>query len=184
MSTKTAGICASPERNPVYRGPYSNPYSNPYSASYPAAAPPLSAPNYPTISRPLYAALDTRWMKATSVWVSSPKASRLLYAGKATFLSSKSSPVVSRKPLCLCHVHLCIHLSILSIIYVFIIYLCLQLYLTSIYLKTKLSVFLFNNKYTWSNILSESQREGSKDLKRTSFLEPSASHTLEWNVCS
>lgn len=34
-----------------------------------------------------------------------------------------------------------------------------------------------------SNILSESER-GSKDLKRTSFLEPSASHTLEWNVCS
>ncbi|XP_027391439.1 fibulin-5-like isoform X2 [Bos indicus x Bos taurus] len=50
---QNGGYLCIPRTNPVYRGPYSNPYSNPYSASYPAAAPPLSAPNYPTISRPL-----------------------------------------------------------------------------------------------------------------------------------
>lgn len=50
---QNGGYLCIPRTNPVYRGPYSNPYSNPYSGPYPAAAPPLSAPNYPTISRPL-----------------------------------------------------------------------------------------------------------------------------------
>uniref|UniRef100_A0A2K6KYC5 Fibulin-5 n=1 Tax=Rhinopithecus bieti TaxID=61621 RepID=A0A2K6KYC5_RHIBE len=50
---QNGGYLCIPRTNPVYRGPYSNPYSTPYSGPYPAAAPPLSAPNYPTISRPL-----------------------------------------------------------------------------------------------------------------------------------
>lgn len=50
---QNGGYLCIPRTNPVYRGPYSNPYSNPYSGPYPAAAPPVSAANYPTISRPL-----------------------------------------------------------------------------------------------------------------------------------
>ncbi|EHA99983.1 Fibulin-5 [Heterocephalus glaber] len=50
---QNGGYLCIPRTNPVYRGPYSNPYSTPYSGPYPAAAPPVSASNYPTISRPL-----------------------------------------------------------------------------------------------------------------------------------
>lgn len=50
---QNGGYLCIPRTNTMYRGPYSNPYSTSYSGPYPAAAPPLSAPNYPTISRPL-----------------------------------------------------------------------------------------------------------------------------------
>lgn len=70
---------------------------------------------------------------------------------------------------CLSIIHLCICLS------------AFRSYLSSICLKTKIMFSLFDNKYVWSDAVSESQRE---DLETTSFLESSALLTLEWNLCS
>lgn len=71
--------------------------------------------------------------------------------------------------ICLSIIHLCICLS------------AFRSYLSSICLKTKVMFSLFDNKYVWSDAVSESQREA---LERTSFLGSSALLTLEWNVCS
>lgn len=126
--------------------------------------PSLSAPNYPTISRPLYAALDTRWMKATSVcgWVA--QRPRLLSCWQSHVPVQQVQPkVASRKPLCLCLMFICVftYLSYLSSTYLLSI--CLSIVSNIHLFEDQAHVFsLFNNKYIQSNILSESQRE---DLK-------------------
>lgn len=186
MSTKTAGICASPERTPCTEGPTPTPTRTPTQVLTQQLHPRCQLRTTPPSPGLSYAALDTRWMKATSVWVSSPasQASSTLAKPRSCPAGPAQGRLQKATLSLLIFIYVFTYLSYLSSTYLLSTYLSIfQLYLSSIYLKTKLMFFLCSITNILSNILSESER-GSKDLKRTSFLEPSASHTLEWNVCS
>lgn len=71
MLTKTAGTCASPEQTQCTGGPTPTPTPTPTrvrTQQRPHRSQLQTTPRFRGLSS---AALDTRWMKATSVWVSS-----------------------------------------------------------------------------------------------------------------
>lgn len=72
MSTKTVAICASPEQTQCIEGPTQIPIQTPTQVRTQQLLHQSQLQTTPQFQGLLSAALDTRWMKATSVWVSSP----------------------------------------------------------------------------------------------------------------